>query len=260
MSNIQIPELANMRCNTSGIDSLKLCDNKQHFNNYKKQVNYVYNSRGFRDDEWPNDLNDCIWCIGDSFTAGLGQPQDETWPSILRKFTNKRTINVSMDGASNEWCNRIASAIIKNYKANIIIVQWSFISRRELNDSNLSDLKRRVWCNSSDLKNSNEISVLKNNIINTINCINDLENKALHTTLIHTFVPNFDRTGYIFPDNSTHIWEYAREKLNFDINNTLSILDNEQIDYSRDGFHYDIQTSTKFVKNILPILKNKCLI
>ena len=55
----------------SGIDSLKNCVNKQHFKSYPHPVEYQYNSRGFRDDTWPSNLEESIWCIGDSFTVGI---------------------------------------------------------------------------------------------------------------------------------------------------------------------------------------------
>ena len=60
------------------------CDNpdspglKQIYNNdltdyfnYPYKVNYKFNSRGFRDNEWPNNLNDRVWCIGDSAVINL---------------------------------------------------------------------------------------------------------------------------------------------------------------------------------------------
>jgi len=258
MNSICIPELINHNSRTSGIDSLKSCDNKSHYLTYKKQVRYKYNSRGFRDNEWPENLSNCIWCVGDSFTAGLGQPQDETWPTLLSNIIKKPTINVSMDGASNEWCSRTASNIIKQYIPKFVVIQWLFISRREINDNTLSDMERRIWCNNEILTNTNEIAILRNNIINTINCIKTIEHvaKKSRTILVHTFIPNFDKTGYIFPDNSTHIWDYARKKLNFDINSTLHSKNNIQLDFARDGFHYDLKTACKYANKITKILNN----
>ena len=72
-----------------------------HFLSYDYPINYQHNSRGFRDSEWPNDLDNIIWCVGDSFTKGLGAPVEHTWPSILQNKTNKRCLNVSINGASN---------------------------------------------------------------------------------------------------------------------------------------------------------------
>ena len=98
-----IPNRANRTLLETGIDSLEQCNNKKWFINYPYSVTYHYNSRGFRDTEWPEDLNLAIWCFGDSFTVGLGNPTEHTWPYILEKETGIRCINISLDGASNDW-------------------------------------------------------------------------------------------------------------------------------------------------------------
>jgi len=72
-NKIGIPE-----SKATGMDTLELCLNKEYFKSYTKQISYRYNSKGFRDDEWPEDLSDVIWCVGDSFTVGIGQPFEET--------------------------------------------------------------------------------------------------------------------------------------------------------------------------------------
>ena len=40
---------------TSGSDSPEECLSKDHFLNYTKDISYNYNSRGFRDNEWPDE-------------------------------------------------------------------------------------------------------------------------------------------------------------------------------------------------------------
>ena len=58
----------------SGMDSPDLCLDSKHFKSYPYSVSYQYNSRGYRDHEWPDDLQNAVWCIGDSFTVGIGSP------------------------------------------------------------------------------------------------------------------------------------------------------------------------------------------
>ena len=84
---LKIVSRIDLYSNTTGMDSPELCLDKEHYSNYKKKVEYQYNSRGFRDHEWPEDLSDVIWCVGDSFTEGLGQPFGETWPCLLQEKT-----------------------------------------------------------------------------------------------------------------------------------------------------------------------------
>jgi hypothetical protein len=147
-----LPELylsrkANQHWNETGIDTIKWCRDREHFLSYPHKVEYHYNSRGFRDAEWPDDmleLKEAVWCIGDSFTVGLGSPVEFTWPQRLSVAINKRTINVSMDGASNEWIARIAQHIISAVDPKKIVIMWSYTHRREHSNTLLSDEDRRI--------------------------------------------------------------------------------------------------------------------
>ena len=124
----------------SGMDSLELCKNKRHFKSYPHQVEYRYNSRGFRDVEWPNnidELKNAIWCVGDSFTIGLGAPVEHTWPCILQKRLGIKTINVSMDGASNTWISRKSKDILQIINPKTLIIHWSYLNRREISDDEI---------------------------------------------------------------------------------------------------------------------------
>jgi hypothetical protein len=115
---------------TSGIDSLDKCLNRQHYLSYNKRISYRYNSRGFRDDEWPDDLSDVIWCVGDSFTVGIGQPFEETWPHLLQQKTGKRCLNVGENGCANDTIAMRIQEIYRLYNPKLIVVMWSYLSRR----------------------------------------------------------------------------------------------------------------------------------
>jgi len=114
LQDLVLQSRVNFKSDVSGLDSLELCLNKDHFRNYPHHVEYVHNSRGFRDNEWPesaDELKNAIWCVGDSFTVGLGSPRQFTWPQVLAAVTGRRCINISMDGASNAWISRRAQQI-----------------------------------------------------------------------------------------------------------------------------------------------------
>jgi len=118
----------------SGIDSLNQCLNKKHFQNFPWPVSYQYNNRGYRDNCWPetvNALKNSVWCFGDSFTVGIGSPQQHTWTYILSERIQRRTINVSMDGASNNWISRKIAELVSEIVPKHIVVHWSYIHRRE---------------------------------------------------------------------------------------------------------------------------------
>lgn len=131
LSDIFLSTRASQHLYHTGVDSPEWALDKNHFDNYPYKITYCYNSRGFRDSEWPENLQDAIWCLGDSFTAGVGCPLDHTWPKILEKHTNTRTINVSLDGASNQWIARKSQLILSEVRPKIMVIQWSYPSRRE---------------------------------------------------------------------------------------------------------------------------------
>jgi hypothetical protein len=148
-----LPSRVNQCWQYSGIDSIEHCFDKNHFRQYPHSITYNYNSRGFRDQEWPDsiaELKNSIWCVGDSFTVGLGSPLEHTWPWILQQATQRRIINVSMDGASNMWIARHVNLIKKQIDPKNIIVMWSYVSRREHENQNLTSEQRRIQSDKTD--------------------------------------------------------------------------------------------------------------
>ena len=146
LPNLILKSRVNKSWKFSGLDHINDCFNKQHFLSYPHDISYEHNSRGFRDQEWPEsnqELKNAIWCIGDSFTVGLGSPIAHTWPSRLCKITGRRVINVSMDGASNEWISRITENIIQTIRPRHLVIMWSYTHRREHTDFSLNDEQRR---------------------------------------------------------------------------------------------------------------------
>lgn len=127
-------------------DTFKNCLDKKRFIEYPDKVEYRYNSRGFRDVEWPADLQSAIWCIGDSATTGIGTSFENTWPQKLSLVTGKRVINISMEGASNNWIARRAKEISEYINPKNIIVQWTFVERREkLLDETLNEFFQNFY-------------------------------------------------------------------------------------------------------------------
>jgi hypothetical protein len=148
LPNLLLHSRINQNWQFSGMDHINQCFDKNHFLSYPYSITYKYNSRGFRDHEWPDtmqDLRNAIWCIGDSFTVGLGSPLEHTWAVRLSKITDRRIINVSMDGASNEWIARIAENIVQVVDPAQLVIMWSYTHRRESIKTSLSDEFRRIY-------------------------------------------------------------------------------------------------------------------
>ena len=209
-----------------GIDSPDKCINKEHFLKYPYKIEYRYNSRGFRGPEWPSNLDDICWCVGDSFTAGIGSPYHHTWHQVLSDKLKINTINVSMDGASNSWITRKTVDLL-SIKPKNIIIQWSYTHRRESDDSTASDENRRIHA----INTTSE-----QDIQHTIDCINSVESVKENTNIIHTFIPGFSPNGDI---------DEAITKMN------INIVLFHQIDRARDGHHYDIKTADMLTNNIV---------
>jgi hypothetical protein len=144
LSKLFLPQLCNQKFDYFGIDCLDLCLDKQLFTQWPHVIDYGYNSRGFRDNEWPQELgSDTIWCLGDSFTVGLGSCFSHTWPQTLSRHSQHRVVNISMDGASNQWIARNVCDVYDLARPDNIVIMWSYLHRREKHNFDSSDLKRR---------------------------------------------------------------------------------------------------------------------
>jgi hypothetical protein len=229
----------------AGLDSIKHCLDKKHFESYPYQVNYKYNSRGFRDAEWPtniNELKQAVWCVGDSFTVGIGSPLEHTWPYQVGKQLGRRTINVSMDGASNEWIARKVLKICEVISPELAIIQWSYVHRRENENSALRDEDRRIHHRKTEADDD---------IKHTLSCIKTTT-QVSGTQILHSFIPQF---AY----SKNNCYATIKQTILSSIN-TLpisAISEIQQLDVARDGHHYDILTAKKFSNTVCELLTNR---
>ena len=272
----------------SGIDSLEAISpfaikEKKHFLNYPYPIEYHYNSRGFRDQEWPvsaESFKDSIWCIGDSFTAGVGLPFAHTWPQVLQQTVNRRTINVSLDGASNNWIAKHTCQIINEISPRNIIVQWSYSHRREADvkvaldpiwEEYYKNVKDPAWppCESFDLFDKLPINIqldLRNDPrFNSWHEGFDLESPCRLHEVDSTPEENIANTQSAIDlicakSTTTNIihtfvpkWHDNNDyQLNF--HGCPVIHDFPILDLGRDCHHYDIKTATNLVKQLVLLL------
>lgn len=278
-----LPELklltrSNKKWLYSGIDSIENCIDQEHFKNYPHAITYEFNSRGFRDSEWPEslgELQDSIWCIGDSFTVGLGAPLEHTWVYLLQKATGRRCINISLDGASNAWMARRATQILETIKPKYMVFHWSHLWRGEDPDCSLSDEQRRLFAYTKE-------PLLAIKFFKDI--INSVDRKKQNTIVYHSVIPNFGFDieiddhwnkckGPAWPSElptSVSEFELLPDWLKAELelfqikdlieyhtiyndvfNNEMWIKEFGIIDHARDGWHYDKLTATLFVNELL---------
>lgn len=256
-----LPSLAGVKREYSGIDSPEHCVDPAHFARYPHSVQYNYNSRGFRDQEWPSDLNSVIWCVGDSFTHGLGVPQSHTWPAVLQRRTARRCINISMDGASNMWIARMALAILAEFDQADVVLHWSFIHRRELNDHDAlhkkfnhfyHNVKDPSWPN-CDYSSIDQLpAAIKFELIhrhgwNTEIYSNDRVTQWVRSDTAEDVV-NTQRCRDLIPAGviQTAIPEWTPKDVSIP-----GVIEIQPVDLARDGFHYDVATSNLLVDLIM---------
>lgn len=228
---------ANQCLTELGIDSYDQCLDKEFFERYPYRVFYFFNSRGYRDSEWPDNVNDVVWCVGDSFTVGLGQPFEHTWHQQLRTLTNDNVINVSLNGASNDWISRKVCYILKYAAPKTIFIQWSYLHRRENKNELLLDEQRLMHhdpADSDDIKN-----FLKN--------ISAVESSKQDTKIVHSFIPNFCSTG----DTSIIYNTLTEDRILFFPNI-------DPIDKARDSHHYGKHTALLYATQYVTKLNNVC--
>lgn len=276
LPRVVIPSRQNQHWQYSGMDSPDLCANKTHFHRYPYTVEYHYNSRGFRDEEWPDNVEACVWCVGDSFTVGLGAPREHTWSYILGEQLGKRTLNVSMDGASNTWIRRQAVQILE-LDPELLILQWSYITRREATTDQLwqkfyASVRDPSWPECETYAQLAQLPEWIRNELETVhNCssameniddtdkrlrytnttdeqdkqhlyanIEEVENAVRNTCVIHSFVPYFSPNGYDVP-----IPDAIRDR---------AVPEFAKIDLARDGHHYDRLTAEHFVQSVVQLV------
>ena len=254
------------------MDSLDKCFDQEHFQNYPYPIEYVYNSRGFRDAEWPAshlELQQAVWCIGDSFTVGIGQPLGHTWPNVLAGRIQKRIINVSMDGASNDWIYRRVLDIANTINPQLIIIMWSYVHRREDSDILLDDEQRRRHASTDTFDQDiqkwvTQVKNLKHIACQTVQ-LSIPEFMFLPTNIWSKIAdplwPPSPQTKHDFKNLPDRIKKELKELHNvfdlmtdfYDIQHLLPkdiIYVNERLDWARDHHHFDILTSRWVVDQI----------
>lgn len=235
LDDFYLPSRQRLRVEYSGMDHPDYCVDRKHFDQYPWPVSYEYNSRGFRDAEWPDDPAAAVWCIGDSFTVGLGAPREHAWPWLLQTQLGHRAVNASLDGASNAWIARRARQVIDELAPPVVIIQWSYTNRRESSDTTLDDEQRRIWTTrTTDLED----------LEHTLAAIAQVEQDRAATRIIHSFIPNFVNNEHR-QVSSLAITQHCPEH----------IAEIQQLDRARDGHHYDRLTAQSFVDQVCQRLR-----
>lgn len=272
------------------MDSVDQCRDRAWFKQYPYSVEYRYNSRGYRDQEWPDSINElkhAIWCVGDSFTVGLGSPVEHTWPRILQQQLQTRTINVSLDGASNEWIARKTTKLLVTIAPKLVVIHWSYLHRREIDKDQYmqtrweefyKNIADPLWPDCPSWPNFNTLPEnikhelhnqhqLKRHLLpesnyefdeeRRINFILDSDHNHLQNTIC--CIQQVEELAHTTGTTIIHsvVPNFTSDDHSAVANQQLKALsikfipEFKRLDWARDKHHYDIQTSQYFVQQIV---------
>ena len=113
--------------NNSGIDSEESCFDLEWYRSFQDPVSYQINSMGFRDRDHDS-LENKMFAIGDSFTMGIGQPYEHTWPVMLGNLLGEDIVKLAGDGVSNQWIQEVFDRIIE-LRPKAVFVMLTFVHR-----------------------------------------------------------------------------------------------------------------------------------
>jgi hypothetical protein len=103
----------------------------------EKDVEYRFNSHGYRCPEFSETTELRVIAIGCSYVFGYALPAHLIFPEIIRarieSKTGKRTVlwNLSLGGASNDYIARVLHLGVPLLKPDLVIVNFTFLARRE---------------------------------------------------------------------------------------------------------------------------------
>ena len=226
MDELKIGGYVGYQASTLGLDSLDQCYSKSLFKNFPHSVSYQFNSLGYRDRDISEYIKNPVIVIGDSFTVGLGLPNEMTYPCLLEKLIHHQVLNFSLNGASNTWISRKLELILKYFSPMAVIVHYTFSARRELDEPTWTDDERTL---------SEPIYTDQENYNDWLTNHKKIQALVVDIPTLYSFIPH---------------WHTDVDQ----VRNLENCIRFTQIDLARDGFHYGVQTSKNladlFAENI----------
>lgn len=92
-------------------------------------IEYQTDTYGFRNKEDYENVD--IVTLGCSDTFGIGNNDELIWPSLIRKQSSKKVINLGVPGGSIDTCYRVLKGFLSKYKTKEVYLLIPGISRNE---------------------------------------------------------------------------------------------------------------------------------
>lgn len=130
-----VPKMINKKLEYLSPDTPEDSTNKHQFNSWPSKISYEFNSRGFRDSEWPEDLDKAVWFLGDSVVLGIGQSLPTILCSQFNSITGRTTVNLGVRGVSNHTTAYVAQQVLNEVQPANLVICWSYFYRRPIKDT-----------------------------------------------------------------------------------------------------------------------------
>ena len=247
MEHLVVPKRANKEIQWHGLDNPKMTkQDADIFENWPNgdKINYRFNSRGFRDEEWPatySGMKDAIWMIGDSFTMGMGIEYEESYKKKMEEVTGRRVIDISLDGTNPGWRRRIALKIMREVAPDYLIMHWGYIWR----------YKRKYRTLAQEVRNTIFQEQEESCMESFVETFKSLWETDTNTKVLHNFLPKFAGKWKSQEWIKHQIQDFTGDE------NPSICWDNEQLDTGRDGWHWGPETIQKYVENNLKLMQIK---
>lgn len=226
-NHINIPFYSGLQTDSLGMDSRQHSTNPYVFDQ-QTPITYQFNEIGFRTHSVKQMKSDAILVLGDSFTLGMGVNISNRYTDILEQQLSHQILNVSLNGASNDWIARTLVNLLKLFCPRAIVIHYTFSHRRERPCTDWHD-NERTECEPfySSAENFN----------NWVTNFNLICSTAGNIKMIHSFIPNW------------HDHDIDYNKLGNNIIPPLPMLDR-----ARDDFHYGPNTHRALAAAITTLL------
>jgi hypothetical protein len=155
---------ANYSNNTSGLDhpDQSYRTTEDWYAYPVQDFDYQFNSWGFRGSEYDQYIGKPVnICLGDSFTVNVGGPIEHSWCRQLAQHLNIPTLNLGMDGASNDAIKLVYDRACKIFDVQNTFVMYSYLHRRLVDNK----FEQKVFDDSENFK-----YFLKHRIPNVFEC------------------------------------------------------------------------------------------
>lgn len=101
-------------------------------------ITYTYNSYGYREEEFFQNQQPNILCLGCSHTMGIGLRLEDVWVSHIKKmFPNHNVINLGSGGSSADTAARTLVNVIDLFRPESVFILWPSPARFEIYNNKL---------------------------------------------------------------------------------------------------------------------------